>query len=724
MADDLGTALALHRQGRLQEAAGLYQHILARNPNHADALHLLGVLAHQVGQDAQAVDLIGRAVAVNPSAAVYHCNLAEAYRAQGQLDRAADCCRAALRLKPDYPEAANNLGVVLLAQGQAEAAAAQFRAALQREPGFALACNNLGEALHSAGDGEGALEQFRRALQIDPSLAEAHSNLGQLLLQRGEPAEALPHCREAVRLRPLSAEAHCNLGNVLAERGEFEQARACYAEALRLRPGSGLIADNLGQAWRAEGRLDEALAWFRRAVELEPDSARVHGDLAAALAEAERFEEATAHYETALRLDPGFAGAHDGLGRVLHEQGRLEEAQARFREALRLDPGLAPAHFDLGTLLEELRQREAAEACYRETLRHDRRHASAHAALAGLLRARLPEADLAALRQVLASDLSQADRSRLLFAVAQVLDARGDFAGAAAHLQEANALALAGWRRRGKEYRPDEQARFVERLCAVCMPAWFERTRGFGLETERPVFILGLPRSGTTLTEQVLARHSRVFAAGELPLGRLDFEALPGVPEGDARSLEALERLDPGTARRVAGRHLGQLEALNAAAPRVVDKLPDNYLYLGLLAVLFPRARFVHCRRDLRDVAVSCWMTDFKDIPWANDFDHIASRFRAYERLTDHWRQVLPVPVLDVAYEEMVADLEGVARRLVAWCGLEWEPACLTFHESSRRVRTASAAQVRQPLYRHAVGRWKHYEAALAPLFERLPQGG
>jgi tetratricopeptide (TPR) repeat protein len=720
MADDLSTALELHRQGRLQEAAGLYQGILARNPGHADALHLLGVLAHQVGQDARAVELIGRAVALNPAAAVYHCNLGEAYRGLGQFDRAAECCRAALRLKPDYPEAANNLGVALLAQDQIEAAAAQFRAALRIEPDFALACNNLGEALRALGDADGALAQFRHAVQVEPSLAEAHSNLGQLLLERGEPAEALGHCREAVRLRPQSAEAHCNLGNVLAERGQYEQARACYAEAWRLRPESGLIADNLGQALRAEGRLDEALDWYRRAVQLEPGSGRVHCDLGAALAEGERYDEAAAHYETVLRLDPGFADAVVGLGRVRQEQGRFEESRACFREALRLNPGQAPAHVALGALLEEQRQSEEAEACYRAALRLDGRHAGAHAALAGLLRGRLPEADLEALKRLLAADLPERDRLLVHAALAEVLDARGEYATAAAERARANALTLAGWRRRGKEYQPAEHARLVERLIAICTPAWFERTRGFGLDTERPVFILGLPRSGTTLAEQVLSRHSQVFAAGELQLGRVDFETLPGTPQGDERSLECLEGLDLGTARRVAGRHLRDLDALNAAAPRVVDKMPDNYLYLGLLAVLFPRAKFVHCRRDLRDVAVSCWMTDFKHVPWASDFDHLASRVRAYRRLSDHWRRVLPVPVFDLAYEEMVGDLEGVARRLVAWCGLEWEPACLTFHQSTRRVRTASAAQVRQPLYRHAVGRWKHYESSLAPLFERI----
>ena len=174
--------------------------------------------------------------------------------------------------------------------------------------------------------------------------------------------------------------------------------------------------------------------------------------------------------------------------------------------------------------------------------------------------------------------------------------------------------------------------------------------------------------------------------------------------------------MDRETARRLASRHLERLRALSPAALRIVDKMPENYLYLGLLASLFPRAKFIHCRRDLRDVAVSCWMTHFQEIRWANDQQHIASRFHEYQRMMEHWRKVLPVPLLEVDYEETVADLEGVARRLVAWCGLEWEPKCLEFHQAKRPVRTASAVQVRQPVYRTSVGRWKHYEQSLATL--------
>jgi hypothetical protein len=231
------------------------------------------------------------------------------------------------------------------------------------------------------------------------------------------------------------------------------------------------------------------------------------------------------------------------------------------------------------------------------------------------------------------------------------------------------------------------------------------------------VFVVGLPRCGTTLVEQILASHSQVFGAGEIALASDTWAALGG--QG-ADVVEGLGRLDRRTARRLASRHLEGLRALDLAAHRIVDKTLDNYLSLGLLASLFPRAKLIHCRRDPRDVAVSCWMTHFREIRWASDQQHIASRFHEHQRMMEHWREVLPVPLLEVDYEETVADLEGVARRLVAWCGLAWEPACLEFHRAKRPVRTASAVEVRQAIFRTSVGRWKHYQQALAWLFARL----
>jgi hypothetical protein len=180
--------------------------------------------------------------------------------------------------------------------------------------------------------------------------------------------------------------------------------------------------------------------------------------------------------------------------------------------------------------------------------------------------------------------------------------------------------------------------------------------------------------------------------------------------------------LDHAALQRLAERHLEALREMESKpAERIVDKMPDNYLYLGLLAALFPQATFIHCRRDLRDIAVSCWMTDFRSIRWANDPEHLASRFRQYRRLMQHWRNVLPVPVFEVVYEQMIDDFDTEARRLLSACGLEWEPACGRFHETARPVRTASVTQVRQPIYRRGLARWLHYQATLADLFARLP---
>ena len=235
------------------------------------------------------------------------------------------------------------------------------------------------------------------------------------------------------------------------------------------------------------------------------------------------------------------------------------------------------------------------------------------------------------------------------------------------------------------------------------------------------MFVFGLPRSGTTLVEQVLASHSQIHGAGELRLGRHSFEQVPSILARSEGPLECLPLLDGTATRRLAQQHLDGLAGLEGGRwARIVDKMPDNYMYLGLLAALFPRAVFIHCRRDWRDVAVSCWMTDFSSIRWANDPGHIAGRFGQYQRLMEHWHSVLPAPIHEVDYEEVVADLEGVARRLVGWCGQDWEPACLAFHHTRRPIRTASVTQVRQPLYTGSVGRWKNYEHFMAELFDRL----
>jgi len=720
MEDPLNAALRLHRHGRLQDAGRIYQEILARDPDHPDALHLLGLLAHQTGRRERAAELILRSIRLRPDVPERHADLAEVWRALGRFDEARASCLAALRLRPDYPEALNNLGLSLHQGGDPAAAVARFRDALALRTDFAEAHNNLANALRDLGKEEAAVECCRRAVRCNPRLAEAHSNLGQLLCDRGRLEEALEHGREAIRLQPNFAEAHGNLGNILRASGRLDEARRHLFEAIRLNPRIGLFASNMALTLEDEGRSDDALSWHRRALALDGRSTRIRCRYARSLAERDLHDEAAALYEDVLRLDPESVEARNGLGIVRREQGRHGEAERHLRSALELRPEFAPAHCNLGVVYVERNDFLRAESCFRAALNRDPGNAGAMSHLAGLLRGALPGEDLAAAIGLLGSPIVNDDeRAALHFGLAQALDGRGRYSEAAEHLERANTLALARSRRRGEAYEPARHAEFVSEMMAACSPAFFERVRGLGLDDERPVFIIGLPRSGTTLIEQILDGHPRAFGAGELMLGRESFEALPAVMGGDDPPTACLARLDGATIEAVGRRHLGRLAELSDA-PRVVDKLPDNYLYLGMLAALFPKARIIHCRRGLRDTAVSCWMTDFRRIRWSNDPDHIASRFAAYRRLMDHWRDVLPTPMLDVAYEQTVADLEGVARRVVAWCDLAWDPACLEFHKSDRPVRTASATQVRRPLHSRSVARWTHYAPALGGLFAAL----
>jgi tetratricopeptide (TPR) repeat protein len=522
-------------------------------------------------------------------------------------------------------------------------------------------------------------------------------------------------------LRPDQAALHHNLGNALRELGRPVEARESYLEALRLDPDLAPSHAHLGLILQREGRLGDALPWLRQATELQPNSAVFWEHLAELHGVRVEHAEAIPCWERVLELTPDAAPAHVSLGWCLQEEGRLAEAEDHYRAAARLQPDSAVAQLHLGGAFEEHGAMAEAEAAFRTALRLQPAFALPHARLATLLRGKLPEADLAALEARLADpQLGPGFRARLLFGLAHVLDAGGDYARAADCLRRANALALELARGR-RDYSPAEHERFVDGLLRGFDATFFARTRGWGLDTRRPVFIFGLPRSGTTLVEQVLASHPRVHGAGELRLARQSFDAVPGVLGRPGATADCLADLGADGVRLLAGRHLDALRALDRGrADRVVDKMPDNYMYLGLLAALFPNAVLIHCRRDLRDVAVSCWMTDFRSIRWANDPAHIAARFREYRRLMDHWPAVLPVPIHEVDYEETVADLEGVARRLLAACGQEWDPACLEFHRTSRPVRTASVAQVRQPVYRGSVARWKHYERELAELFAAI----
>jgi tetratricopeptide (TPR) repeat protein len=633
------------------------------------------------------------------------------------LEAAAEAYREILAVAPQNAEARHLLGVVALQAGNYDLAVNHIRRAVGLKGNVAEFHSNLGVAYRSLKKLDDAIACFRRAVKLSPNHAEARHNLANALWEHGQAGEALASWRRAVALQPNYAEGWSSLAGALRQTGSVEESTACLREVVRLRPERADSYNNLAAALHEQGKLAEAIDFYRRAILCDPTFALPHNNLGNALQQQGQLAEASHCYQRAIELKPDFAQAHVGLASARNEQGDGSAAIEHYQTAIRLQPGLAEAHCNLGIVREEQGDFAAAEKCFRAAITADFRYAAAHAELAGLLSRRLPAEDMAAQQQLLADPgLSHPQRAALHFGLAQVFDARGAYAEAAEHANVANAQRAAQWKAAGQEYDPAAHSRLVDRILAEQTLEFFARASDFGVQSQRPVFVVGLPRSGTTLVEQILASHSQVFGAGELLLAR----DLYAAAYGSETKPEMKSLLDREGIRRAADAYLAEIERRSGTALRVVDKMPDNYLYLGFLAALFPQARFIHCRRDLRDVAVSCWMANFRDLRWANDAGHIAARFGDYRRAMDRWREVLPAPILDVSYEETVADLEGVARRLLSWCGLDWEPGCLEFQRTRRAVRTASAVQVRQPLYTTSVGRWRHYERLLPTLLNGL----
>jgi tetratricopeptide (TPR) repeat protein len=609
--------------------------------------------------------------------------------------------------------------------GRLAEAEALYRSILQEAPQHPHALHLLGVLAHQAGRPRDAIDLINRALAVHGPHPIFYSNLGAVHLALGLLPETVACCQEAIRLQPNLPDAHNNLGVALMRQGQYDEAVAAFHAAIRLQPRHLDARCNLGAVLHRQGKLPEAVALLQETVRLAPGHAQAQNDLGGALLACGQPEPAIGHLQEAVRLRPNFAEAQSNLGLALRELGRIDEAVRCFRESVRLNPTYAGAHNNLGYTLEFQGNVEEARVEFHEALRLDPNNARALASLSGLAAAghyQLSDDELGRIRSLVArQDLLPDDRGRLHFALARLLDKAGDHDAAFGHYREGNELRKEYVRCRGAAFDPAAQARAVDRLIETFTPAYFERVRAFGADSELPVFIVGMMRSGTSLAEQILASHPAVFGAGELRDIDLLVSTLAQRLHAAEDYPECVARLDAAATRALADDHLARLRQLGGSATRVVDKAPFNFLHLGVIATLFPRARIIHCRRDPVDTCLSCFFQNFGEpLGFTLDLRHLGLYYREYERLMAHWNRVLPVPMFELRYEELTADQEAVSRRLVAFCSLEWDDRCLRFHETRRPVRTASTLQVRRPMYRSAIGRWKRYEANIQPLLEAL----
>lgn len=644
-------AAKAHEAGRWQEAEKFYKETLKADPQHADALHMLGYLAYQNGRNDIATDLVNRAIAVEPRLPAYH----------------------------------NTLGAALLADGKVDDAITVYRRALTLAPGSVPVSNNLANALQV----DGMLDE---AGKIYASVAAAAPGNGDVLY---------------------------NVGYNYLLQGDAANAIAWLEKAAAAKPGDALIWNTLGGVFHNLRRSDDAIAAYSKAIVLAPDTAALHKNLAIAYHAAERWAEARDHYDKVLALEPTDAFAHNAVGVALERMGLGYQAEAAYAQALALKPDYAEARNNLASLKRDAGDFAGALELYGKAIADDPFYTQSYLSRAELVTAAPGDAAIDDLQRM--AGLIGANDPRLPpgkavfihFALAKALADTGDHAGAFAQMNKGNAL-----KRAMTIYNRESTSAYMRGVAEVFTK---DRLAAGAKSQNAPIFIVGMPRSGTTLIEQILASHPDVRAMGESAA----FDAAArGVLGATSVSLNYAAHAGDlaKSAERIAVDYLDRIAPLMEGRTRSVDKQPGNFLNIGVIRMAFPHARIVHAVRDPVDTCVSCYSKLFREAQnFTYDLGDLGRYYRDYRELMAHWKSVLPEgAILDLAYEDVVRDLEGSARRLLAYCGLAWNDDVLEFYRTRRPIAAAAALQVRQPMYSTAIGRAKPYEAYLGPLREAL----
>lgn len=581
----------------------------------------------------------------------------------------------------------------------------------------ALDAQRLGRAHSKEGLFEEAVRCFEQAIQLDPNLPLARKELGQALAALGRGEEADAQFEAWFEQDPNRLQVALALGHLRS--GRKDEAIATLRKALRENPDNVDALHTLAQAyWGDEERVSDIEALLRRATELAPALVPAWITLGMLLHQSDRPEEAIAAYQRAIEFDPGNASAWSGLGADYAQIGNMEKSVDAYARAVAIQPGLPGIHMSYAHALKSLGRQAESLREYRTAIELKPDFGEVYWSMANLKVFRFEPAEVAAMEtQVQRDDLSPSADVHFRFALGKAFEDSGDYDRAWEYYHTGNQRQrpLVSFDPAGFEVRHKEIEEVFSR-------EFLAERAGKGFESDAPIFIVGLPRSGSTLIEQILASHSQVE-------GTLELSTLGGIAVSVGRYRRAREEY-PKAVRELTDRDLrayGQqyLEETKIyrtmGRPRFTDKMPNNFSHVGFMHLILPNAKIINARRHPLDSILGSYKQLFgKGQHFTYDMDELVLFYRQYHEIMRHWHQVLPGKVLDVHYEETVGNLESQVRRILAHCGLPFEEACLRFHETRRAVRTASSEQVRQPLYTRGLGTWRRYEAHLRPWHEQL----
>jgi tetratricopeptide (TPR) repeat protein len=687
----LQQAIKYHRTGRLKKAESIYRAILKADPDHSDANHNLAVLISGKHNYAQALPYYKAALEANPGHAQYWISYIHALIESGDPGSAKHVLakgmanglsgdhadRLARQLKdhntPEAPEQAEMDRVIQLFSGgrldAAEQAAENFT---RKYPGHAFGWKALGTILFQSGRNRESISCLEKALSISPDDADTHNSLGSVFKVAGKPEDALVHYDRALKLNDTYAKAYSNRGIVLQSLGRFSEAFDSFEQAIHCHPDLAEAHFNYGNALKEQAMFTKAIHHFQRAIDIKPDFVDAYINLGATFLDMFKPDEAFAYIAKALELDPLKAQAHNNLGKSLHISGDFNVAVNSFNKALDIEPGLVDALHGKMSILKTSPEDPAFEQ----------------------------------LGHVLSdSTTSNQDIMTAHFTLGKMYADIGQYDAAFDHYRSGHCF-----RKKYLAHSYDHEN--CENILAVfrenMRSGFFQENNLLKNGSDIPIFIIGFPRSGTTLLEQILSSHSSVFGAGELPdIGKMASSVLP-ITSRD-RSGRMCDTLSGETLEKLSHEYLTNVKQISGNARRVVDKMPHNFVNLWLISLLCPRAVVLHAVRNPVDTCLSCFFQNFiHSHAYTDDLVSLGRHYVFYRQLMAHWRSELPIRIHDVCYETLVADPETQIRQLLAICGLPFEDQCLEFHRNKRYVTTASSVQVRQN------------EKHLGPLLEEL----
>jgi len=644
--------------------------------------------------------------------AVEFYNQARALSRNGNLSDALASYKKALAISPNFVEAWNNLGNTLVDLGNNDEATDAYREALSLSPDHPMLLNNLANGLRQQGNSRLSLDYLQRAIDQDSKYVDAHINKGFALFDLGKLDAAIGSYQTAIGLDPSNKEALNGLGNALLANNRPADAIESFTRAIHLDRMHKEAYHGLGNAFKNLGRLNQAAEAYQQAIKYDPENKRTHQNLGDVLSGLGDIYLAQTSFQRAIEIDPSFAKAHIGLGNTFMTQDKVEEALHHFRIAIENQPHMIEALEALATAYTDIGEFNQALKLLRKIIRLDPEHAKSFRAIALMKKFKKQDNDLKAMLALYEkATISNDQKLSLAFSLGKAYEDLGDYEKSMRFIIEGNGL-----KRRSIEHSLDQEIKLVDSLKRVFTTDFFRHHESTGLDDQTSIFILGMPRSGTSLVEQILASHPDVYGAGELLI-------LPKLVEtiSDNRNIyrfaEAVSMLPAADFKNLAQDYLNEIRKLYGDARYITDKMMYNFFSIGLIRLMLPNAKIIHCTRNPMDNCLSLFKNLFNyGNFYSYDQSELGEYYNLYVELMTHWKQTLPDFIYDLQYENLVADTENQIGRLLEYCELPWEDNCLDFFQTRRKVKTNSNVQVRQPVYQDSVELWKRYEQQLEPL--------